>query len=126
MALDAQSNWNIEMSQPLKIPIRGGKEEAQEKEIETPSTASSVPETLYKPSSREVLLPVEILDQIFSYIPATSQSTFWACSLVSRSWYSASISILYSNPHLHGGNFHRFVDTGMETSASSSLNLTPT
>jgi len=42
---------------------------------------------------------------------ASTQSTFWACSLVSRSWYSASISSLYSHPQLHGGNFHTFVQT---------------
>jgi hypothetical protein len=111
MALDAQSNWNIEMSQPLKIPIRSHK--GQQADVKKSSKISSAPTILYKPSSREILLPTEILTQILSYIPLrpSTQSTFWACSLVSRSWYSASIFSLYSKPHLHGGNFHKFVDT---------------
>jgi F-box-like len=109
MALDSQSNWNVEMSQRLKIPIRPHEEQARKYAPSMTPPIPTTPTIHYKPS-REVLLPVEILTQILSYIPirASNQSAFWACSLLSRSWYSASISSLYSHPHLHGGNFHNF------------------
>ncbi|TVY45904.1 F-box protein [Lachnellula subtilissima] len=112
MALDAQSNWEVEMSQPLKIPIRLQNEQARDYSTSTPRSIPTIQAVRYKPSD-EVLLPTEILSQILSYISmnASTQSTFWACTLVSRSWYSASITSLYSHPHLHGGNFHTFVQT---------------
>ncbi|TVY60886.1 F-box protein, partial [Lachnellula suecica] len=108
MALDAQSNWNVEMSQPLKVKMPFRSHSRQQ--VEAPSLVRTIH---LKPSAREILLPTEILTEILSYIPLrpASQPLFWACTLVSRSWYAASIARLYSRPHLHGGNFHRFVDT---------------
>ncbi|KAI9640338.1 hypothetical protein NHQ30_011080 [Ciborinia camelliae] len=106
MALDAQSNWNIEMSQPLKLPIRSQNSE--------PKPASkSMAELYHKAPSQEILLPLEIISHILSYIPhrVDTQSTFYSCTLVSRLWYFASISLLYERPYLSGGNFNAFVTT---------------
>jgi hypothetical protein len=107
MALDAQSNWNVEMSQPLKIAIRP----SNLKQAQPPAfslTTITPPQT-----GRDVLLPPEIISHILSYIPRreNTQSTFWACCLVSRVWYSASINHLYNRPYLNGGNFSEFVTT---------------
>jgi hypothetical protein len=104
-ALDARSNWNIEMSQPLKIPIRPKKKDAEG----NPEGALAI----LPKSSREILLPLEIISQIIAFIPRHQkyQSTIWACTLVSRSWYSASISALFERPWLSGGNFNQFVAT---------------
>ena len=57
-------------------------------------------------------LPAEILNQIFAYIAAhdhARQHTLHSCSLVSRSWYSNSISYLYDSPNIEGRNFDTFV-----------------
>ncbi|KAF4624504.1 hypothetical protein G7Y89_g13666 [Cudoniella acicularis] len=109
MALDAQSNWNVEMSQPLKIPIRQ-RDKHSDKLF---SQEFSAEITFMRPPAREILLPSEIITQILSYIPLqkASQSTFWSCALVSRTWYSCSIAFLYVHPHLDGGNFADFVRT---------------
>jgi hypothetical protein len=109
MALDAQSNWNVEMAQPLKIPIRL----SSQKPIAELSPTSPIPTIIPSPSGREVLLPSEIIAQILSYIPRreNTQSTFWACCLVSRAWYSAGIALLYNRPYINGGNFAEFVRT---------------
>ena len=106
MALDAQSNWNVEMAQSLKksrefvsdSPIVPAPPSAQE------ATASNFPETL---------LPVEIIIQIVSYVPrrAIGQSTLWSCCLVSRSWYAAAVPLLYERPYVSGANFQNFVAT---------------
>ncbi|KAM3068442.1 hypothetical protein ACMFMG_009581 [Clarireedia jacksonii] len=107
MALDAQSNWNVEMSQPMKLSIRS-------REPEMVSKSSYRDEAGYlKPPSREIRLPLEIISHILSFIPirASNQSTFHACTLVSRLWYSASIALLYQRPYLTGGNFNSFVTT---------------
>lgn len=108
MALDAQSNWNVEMAQPLKIPLRLSKQETQKVPPILPAQTISP-----SPNNVEVLLPPEIISQILSFIPRreNTQSTFWACCLVSRAWYSASISLLYNRPYLNGGNFAEFVRT---------------
>lgn len=83
-----------------------------------------------------VPLPVEVVGQIASYTnPATgpgwgtgldsastlshtsrdmlllSQRTLWACCLVSRSWYTASVEHLYNRPLLNNRNFDLFVRT---------------
>jgi hypothetical protein len=109
MALDAQRNWNVEMSQPLKIPIGP----SSQKVTQLPPPASHSLAMLPSESAREVLLPTEIISHILSYIPGreNTQSTFWACCLVSRTWYSASIALLYDRPYLNGGNFAEFVTT---------------
>ncbi|PMD39266.1 hypothetical protein L207DRAFT_635210 [Hyaloscypha variabilis F] len=110
MALDAQSNWNVEMARPLKIPIRLS---GQNSMIQQLSPSSPVPTIIPSSSAREVILPSEIISLILSYIPRKeyTQSTFWACCLVSRTWYSASIALLYNRPYLNGGNFAEFVRT---------------
>lgn len=106
MALDQQSNWNVEMSQPLRLKSRGS-------EIPATSSPPVVPSSNSSYTSREVILPIEVIIQIVSYVPwqKSAQKTLWACSLVSRLWYSASIPFLYKRPHLSGGNFQLFVVT---------------
>ncbi|RKF59477.1 F-box protein [Golovinomyces cichoracearum] len=61
----------------------------------------------------EAQLPSEIISHIISFIPrsACDQHTLWACCLVSRAWYSASITPLYEKPYLNGSNFDQFVTT---------------
>ncbi len=58
-------------------------------------------------------LPVELLDEVFSYIFhfSSSQSTLYACGFVSRSWYRASANFLYHSPSISGRNFDQFVRT---------------
>lgn len=93
------------MSQPFRIPIRSN--------IQKSSSPSPSPAPFPKPPSREILLPAEIISHILSFVPKrpSFQRTLWACSLVSRAWYSGSIALLYAQPHLHGGNFSEFVTT---------------
>ncbi|KIW57172.1 hypothetical protein PV05_05763 [Exophiala xenobiotica] len=63
----------------------------------------------------EVHLPVEVLSYILSYVASfhdlKAQSTIWACCLVSRSWYAASVSHLYAHPLLDNRNFDKFART---------------
>src|SRR5579859_3752688 len=96
-ALDAQSNWNIEMSKPFQVPIHS-------KDQKPSSSSASIPMIVLSKSSREIPLPSEIISHILSYIPhrVSTQRTFWACTLVSRTWYSASIELLYERPYLTG------------------------
>ena len=54
-------------------------------------------------------LPQEVLQHVFSYLYG-NQKAFHACSLTSRSWYSASIAYLYESPIINGRNFDRFVE----------------
>lgn len=109
MALDAQSNWNVEMAQPFRVPLR----RRSSYSIEAPVTKLSAEKlTLLNPPPREIMLPAEIVSQIVSFIPQyTSQSTLWACTLVSRTWYASSIARLYKYPHLTPANFEAFVST---------------
>lgn len=97
------------MAQPLKIPIRPSNQKPTEALPPTSPALSIIPSQ----SGREILLPSEIISHIISYIPRreNTQSTFWACCLVSRTWYSASIALLYDRPYLNGGNFAEFVRT---------------
>ena len=55
------------------------------------------------------ILPAEILEDILSYLPPSSQSTFHAASLVSRSWYPTATEYLYQSPVIIGKNFDLFV-----------------
>ncbi|KAL3420375.1 hypothetical protein PVAG01_08874 [Phlyctema vagabunda] len=107
MALDAQSNWNVEMSVPLRI---SSTKALSPKEV--PRQKESIP-VVTGTQSKEVLLPVEIISQILSYIPIkeSSQPLLWSCALVSRAWYAATIAILYERPFLSGHNFEQFVRT---------------
>ncbi|KAH7381953.1 hypothetical protein BKA64DRAFT_583961 [Cadophora sp. MPI-SDFR-AT-0126] len=66
------------------------------------------------PSTRPPLhLPSEIISLILAHIPRTqsSQPTLWACTLVSRSFYHASIPLLYHRPYITPNNFSLFVRT---------------
>ncbi|CZR58581.1 uncharacterized protein PAC_08473 [Phialocephala subalpina] len=103
-ALDAQSNWNVEMSKPFQVPTH-----SKDRILSQEST----PIVLPSKTDREILLPSEVISHILSYIPrrSTTQGIFWACALVSRAWYSASIATLYERPYLTGGNFNEFVTT---------------
>ncbi|TAQ88569.1 hypothetical protein B7494_g3105 [Chlorociboria aeruginascens] len=102
MALDAQSNYNIEMPQ-LKLPLR------QAEPMGSSLLRQDPP--LRNPPTKEILLPIEIISHILYYVPRRSQSTIWACTLVSRAWYAASVPLLYERPYLGGGNFNQFVNT---------------
>lgn len=107
MALDAQSNWNVEMPQLLL-----NNEDREDRGLAENTQAQSAAKPTAKPGTgREVDLPLEIIYQIISYIPRRkeNQKTLWACSLVSRSWYSATIRTLYSRPYIQGRNFQEFV-----------------
>jgi hypothetical protein len=109
MALDAQNNWDVEMSQPFKVPLRRPLSypiEASGRELSFEKLS------FFTPPSRETILPHEIIFQIVSFIPQhSSQSTIWACALVSRTWYDSSIARLYKYPHLTPANFEAFVST---------------
>ncbi|KAL6242625.1 hypothetical protein RBB50_010271 [Rhinocladiella similis] len=63
----------------------------------------------------EVPLPIEVLNLILSYTATLhdhlTQYTLWACCLVSRSWYAASVSHLYAHPLLGNRNFDKFART---------------
>jgi hypothetical protein len=113
MALDAQSNWNVEMSQPL----RNGAQKVNPNHPYLPTPPLTSPASsftiLSKPNAKEVHLPIEIILHILSYIPRlkNTQSTFWSCCLISRAWYSAAIPFLYERPYIGGGNFQEFVAT---------------
>jgi hypothetical protein len=73
----------------------------------TPSTTTSEPER------EPVHLPDEIILEILSYLPEgkESQSTLWACSLLSRQWHNLTVARLYAAPHLYGLNFDPFAKT---------------
>jgi hypothetical protein len=109
MALDAQSNWDVEMSQPIRIPIRSADVGAQNKHV----LALSLPPSQNAKPSREIPLPPEIITHILEYLPrhASTQGTLWACTLVSRLWYTSSIALLYERPYLTGAGFNAFVQT---------------
>ncbi|EXJ86400.1 hypothetical protein A1O3_03351 [Capronia epimyces CBS 606.96] len=85
-----------------------------------------------------VPLPVEVVWVIASYFSSDSeaiswsaprpglsgllfQATLWACCLVSRTWYTASIEHLYNRPVLTTRNFDLFVRT-----IAPSISSTPT
>ena len=60
-----------------------------------------------------VHLPTEVLQLILFFIKRgdRSQHSLWACCLVSRQWYSATVSSLYQSPSLLGRNFQSFSRT---------------
>lgn len=104
MALDAQSNWNVEMSKPLSLSIRT---------LEPKAHSTSLSDVYLSAPTREILLPLEIISHILTFIPlhSTTQPTFYSLALISRAWYSATIPLLYERPFLNGSNFHAFVTT---------------
>ena len=63
----------------------------------------------------EVALPIEVISIVTAQVAARrrhdSQKSLWACCLVSKSWYAASILQLYCRPHLSSRNFDLFART---------------
>ena len=66
-------------------------------------------------SSYSSHLPSEILLHVLDYVVYSDlrqrQCTLWAAALVSRSWYTATVSFLYESPILNGKNYDKFVST---------------
>ena len=60
-------------------------------------------------------LPSEVLLHILDYTICSdswqTQYTLHAATLVSRSWYTAAVPLLYENPLLNGKNYDKFVAT---------------
>lgn len=54
-------------------------------------------------------LPPEVLENVFSQVSPSLQSTFHACTLVSRTWYPTAIQYLYNSPVINGKNFDLFI-----------------
>lgn len=54
-------------------------------------------------------LPSEVLRNVFVYLTSIDQQTLYSSALVSRSWYTNSISSLYSSPVIDGKNYDLFV-----------------
>ena len=54
--------------------------------------------------------PAEIVNDIMAFVGCAedTQSTLWACCLVSRLWHSAAVPVLYSNPYITDRNFKIF------------------
>ena len=123
MALDADMNWTAEMEESMNKWLQKGLEskkaqtpyiEEQYENFETTYLPSIPSKTERSPQSHTaVLLPAEIILQILSYVPkdSKSQSHLHACCLISRSWYSAAVPLLYHSPHITGKNFKQFVAT---------------
>ncbi|KAG9235570.1 hypothetical protein BJ875DRAFT_267801 [Amylocarpus encephaloides] len=112
MALDAQSNWNVEMSQPLKLAST--KKQLNIDHPSNPSNGFDTPSLGFpRDGFRKILLPSEIITHILEYVKRqpSPQSTIWACSLVSRAWYSSTIATLYERPFISGSGFDAFVHT---------------
>ena len=61
----------------------------------------------------EIHLPTEIINSIVDFLSSdlAGRETLWACSIVSRQWYSASISRLYEHPRLTARNCDGFAAT---------------
>ncbi|KFX93111.1 hypothetical protein V495_05105 [Pseudogymnoascus sp. VKM F-4514 (FW-929)] len=106
MALDAQSNWDVEMPQ---LRLGANRTDEEHSEMSPNQSALAVPTA----PGKEVELPMEVLIQIISYVSRrqSDQKTLWACCLVSRAWYSAAVTSLYERPNIGGGNFQEFVAT---------------
>lgn len=123
MALDADRNWTAEMDESVNKWLQKGLES---KEAQTSYTAElhedfhttylpSIPSETERspPNHNAVPLPLEVILQILSYTPRNpqTQSYLHACCLISRSWYSAAVPLLYHSPHITGKNFKQFVAT---------------
>ena len=60
-------------------------------------------------------LPLEIANQIVSYLSSglhyttADQESLRACTLISRTWYSAAIGLLYEHPLILGKKYEQFV-----------------
>jgi hypothetical protein len=107
MSLNPQSNWNAEMEEDL------ARRKSKNRKIFEDLPSLSALTLTFKPNAQQIPLPSEIISQIISYIPRreAEQKTLWACCLVSRAWYHATIERLYERPYLKGRNFEPFVST---------------
>ena len=60
-------------------------------------------------------LPPEIILNILDYVvyndPWQTQCTLYAATLVSRSWYTSAVPLLYESPTLNGKNYDKFIAT---------------
>lgn len=125
MALSVESNWtaamekdnNRRVDENLARSLTTNEPEMSSKRDGTPKdTRETIPEqnlSSLLTSDRYLNLPPEILLNITSYIPYQErpQQTLHAASLVSRSWYSAAVLLLYRKPYITGKNFKLFVAT---------------
>lgn len=123
MALDADANWTAEMEESMNKWLRKGLESKTapipytkdlHEQVESTYLPSIPSKTERRPEAHTAVhLPPELILQILSYIlgDPKSQSYLYACCLISRSWYSAAVPLLYHNPHITGKNFKHFVAT---------------
>jgi hypothetical protein len=121
MALDCQSNWNIQMRR--EDPGQTNKREGLTlvhatglgPDTDLRSRAQSLPMTDDRHSTSEatleaVYLPDEIIIQILEYLADTreAQHSLASVALLSHQWYSAAVPFLYRQPNLYGKNFDPF------------------
>ncbi|KIX93726.1 uncharacterized protein Z520_10632 [Fonsecaea multimorphosa CBS 102226] len=70
----------------------------------------------------QVHLPLEIVRLITDHVASghgdAAQTSLWACCLVSKTWYAASVAQLYNYPLLSSRNFDLFVRTICPTQRS--------
>ncbi|EXJ63577.1 uncharacterized protein A1O5_11338 [Cladophialophora psammophila CBS 110553] len=63
----------------------------------------------------QVHLPLEVATLIMAYVASghdpDTQTSLWACCLVSKTWYAASVPHLYNRPFLSSWNFDLFTRT---------------
>jgi len=60
-------------------------------------------------AAEAIALPSEVLRNVFIHLTSADQSALHASTLVSHSWYSNSISVLYSSPVIDGKDYDLFV-----------------
>lgn len=67
-------------------------------------------------AGNEVTLPSEVLELILRHVDwrtstSNRQRDLWACCLLSKAWYSATVKRLYRSPNLTTKNFDLFART---------------
>ena len=121
MALDQQRNWDASMADNLVaiksrkmtggMPLRSISiiSEPPPRRHQQPNSAEPVEQNHREP----VYLPDELILEILSYVVSENrhQQSLWACCLLSRQWYTATIPLLYQQPILEGRAFDPFVRT---------------
>ena len=123
MALDAQSNWFVEMAASLDAAINAANSSRAPRGTQThwPNSDDTKVQD-HQSGERNVLfraeaaihLPDETLFHILEYIqacPDVSQRTFASTCLLSQQWYQVSVRFLYAHPQLSGRKFTPFVQT---------------
>lgn len=99
-----------------RLQLTGKNARAQPSHLFVTMSTPAETQTPHSPATRKnsgLHLPLEIITLIVSFIPIgpDSQSQLHALTLVSRSFYSASVARLYHSPHLRGWRFELFVRT---------------